>query len=136
MQRARKLLVEKSSSIWMQLVRYIFVAGAGLVIDFGGLVFLTESLHIYYVLSATISFVAALIVNYALSVLWVFPASKYRRLHEFLFFGLIGLVGLGINDLLIWVLSSGFGVYYVWSKVISTSVVFAWNFLARKFLLF
>jgi putative flippase GtrA len=134
--RARVVFIEKSPSGWVQLFRYVVVAAIGLIFDFGGLILLTESLHVFYLVSATISFVVALVINYVLSTLWVFPQSKYSRWHEFLFFGLIGIVGLGLNDLLIWVLSSGFGIYYIVSKMIATCTVFAWNFLARKFLLY
>ncbi len=136
MQRFRAIFIDKSPSTVIQFFRYVVVAAVGLVFDFGGLVFLTERAHIYYLLSATISFTVALVVNYILSSVWVFPPSKFRRWHEFLFFGLIGLVGLGLNDLLLWALSSGLGLYYVASKGIATCVVFGWNFFARKFLLY
>ena len=136
MQRVRAIFVDKSLRTSIQFIRYFAVAAIGLVFDFGGLILLTESLHVFYLVSATISFMVALVVNYALSTLWVFPASKYGRWREFLFFGLIGLVGLAINDILLWGFSSGLGVNYIVSKVIATSVVFSWNFFARKFLLY
>ena len=90
----------------------------------------------FYLVSATISFVVALVINYALSTLWVFPQSKYGRWREVLFFGLIGIVGLMLNDLLLWGFSSGLGIHYIVSKMIATCMVFAWNFFARKYLLY
>ena len=132
MDRIHRVLWHKTDSSLIQLARYVVVAGIGLVVDFGVLVLLTEKAHFFYVVAATCSFLLALVVNYLLSMWWVFPPSKYSRWREFVMFGAIGLVGLVMNDLLIWALTSGLGIYYVLSKGISTVIVFGWNFLARK----
>jgi putative flippase GtrA len=132
MQTARRWLWQKTDATHIQLFRYIFVAAVGLVADFGGLIFLKQGVGLNYLLAAAISFTVALALNYALSVWWVFPASRYSRRQEFALFAVIGLVGLGLNSLLMWVLTSGLGVFYIWSKACTTIVVFGWNFLARK----
>jgi putative flippase GtrA len=132
MERLKHIFWHKSERSWVQLLRYVVVAGVGLIVDFGGLVVLKELAHWNYLAAATASFVVALVVNYFLSIWWVFPKSRFSRQREFLLFGLIGLVGLGLNDLLIWLLTSGLGVFYVASKAVATIVVFSWNFGARK----
>ena len=86
-----------------------------------------------YLLAATISFIAGLLVNYALSKFWVFHDSKlHNQTHEFLFFSLIGLVGLGLNDLIFWILTSGLGLFYIFSNVIATFIVDFWNLVPGK----
>jgi len=132
MERVKRVIWHKSERTWVQFLRYAVVAAVGLVVDFGGLVLLKEVGHVFYLLAATISFVVALLVNYYLSIWWVFPASRFSRKQEFMMFGAIGLVGLGLNDLMLWLLTSGLGIFYVWSKAISTVIVFFWNFFARK----
>lgn len=132
MERLKRIFWYKSDKAWVQFVRYALVAAVGLTVDFGGLVFLKEIMHLHYVLAATLSFLVALLLNYGLSILWVFPKSRFSRKQEFAMFAGIGLIGLGLNDLLIWLLTSGLGVYYVLSKAMTTVLVFAWNFLARK----
>lgn len=132
MDKLKRHLWHKSSNSWIQFFRYAVVAGIGLVFDFGGLYGLTQYAHLNYLVSATISFLVALIVNYLLSMWWVFPLSSYGRWHEFGVFGAIGLVGLGLNDLFIWIFTAYFGLFYLVSKAIATIVVFLWNFLARK----
>jgi putative flippase GtrA len=124
MERAKRILWDKSERTWVQFVRYAFVASIGLSVDFGGLVWLKEVVHLHYVL--------AMMVNYGLSIWWVFSKSRFSRQQEFLMFAGIGLVGLGLNDAMLWALTSGLGVYYVWSKAITTVGVFFWNFFARK----
>ena len=49
-----------------------------------------------------------------------------------MFFSLIGLVGLGLNDLILWILTDGLGLFYIFSNVIATIIVYFWNFGVRK----
>lgn len=132
MERVKRLVWHKSDRPMVQFLRYGVVAAVGLVVDFGGLVLFKEVLHWHYILAATGSFIVALVVNYAMSMLWVFPKSRFSRQREFMMFGVIGLLGLGLNDLLMWVLTSRLGLFYVLSKAVATVAVFFWNFFARK----
>lgn len=132
-----KLLVHKTENKYVQFFRYGFVSLAALIVDFGGLVLLKEAFHINYVVAATLSFTGGLVVNYLLSKAWVFKASKFRsRSAEFSLFAGIGIVGLVLNDVILWALTSHLGIYYVLSKLVATAVVFFWNFGARKILVF
>lgn len=132
-----KLLKNPSDNVWIQLFRYFFVGGTAFVVDFGLLWMLTEWCGLHYLLSAALSFAAGLTVNYVLSVWWVFNAHVLRsRTAEFVAFLLIGLAGLGMNEAIIWCATELLGRHYLASKVISTAVVFFWNFIARKYLLF
>ncbi len=127
----------QSNNTLLQLFRYTFVGGFAFLIDFSTLYILTDYLKIYYLFSAGIAFILGLIANYFLSVKWVFNSRKVEnRLMEFLLFTLIGLVGLGLNELFLWILTELFLIYYLLSKMITTFVVYFWNFFARKIILF
>jgi putative flippase GtrA len=127
----------KTNSTLLQLFRYTFVGGFAFVVDFGSLFFLTEYFHIHYLVSAAISFIFGLIVNYLLSIKWVFNGRVMNsRLTEFIIFSLIGLVGLGLNELIIWLLTDILLIYYLLSKIITAIIVYFWNFFARKVILF
>jgi len=135
--RIGSLLFAKSDKTSIQLLRYTFVGGIAYAVDFGSLFFLTEVVKIHYLISAAIAFILGLLTNYTLSILWVFPrrtlASKRM---EFLVFAIIGLVGLGLNEGIIWFFTDLVHFHYLMSKVISAVVVFFWNFFARKKILF
>jgi putative flippase GtrA len=75
----KNLLLGKSDKFVVQFVRYGFVAGAAFVVDFGLLYVFTEYVHIFYLVSATASFLISLVLNYVLSVLWVFSADSQKR---------------------------------------------------------
>ena len=132
-----KLLVEPTTNIWLQLLRYGFVGGVAFVADYGTLFALTHYAGIHYLLSAGIAFCIGLTVNYLLSISWVFNKNRSAKPWiEFLVFALIGVVGLGLNELIMYVATDGIGLHYMLSKLISTFLVFCWNFFARKLIIF
>ena len=117
--------------------RYFLASAVGLSVDFGLLFVLTEFAGFHYLASATISFLAGLTTVYFLSVKWVFKARQISSPKiEFLIFAFIGVVGLILNNLGLWILTDLAGIYYLLSKVAVTGGVFMWNFGARKMLLF
>ena len=130
-------LLSKTDNVFIQLIRYTFVGGFAFIVDFSLLWFLTDICDIYYLISATISFFVGLIINFFLSKKWVFNKSKVdNKKLEFLFFALIGVVGLGLNDLFIWILTDYCSIHYLGSKIIVVFLVYLWNFCARKYLLY
>lgn len=117
----------------IQFLKYFGTALVGYAFDFGSLIIAKEVFHIHYLISATIGFVVGLIVVYILSNRYVFGESKINsKTHEFLLFTVIGLVGLGLLNLLMWAMTSGMGINYLVSKVLATVVVYGWNFFARR----
>jgi len=133
----RRLLFETTDSTLVQLFRYTFVGGVAFAFDFGALYALTEFAGLYYLFSASLSFLLGLAVNYALSILWVFNRHTLRsRWVECGIFAAVGLVGLGLNVFFMWMFTEVAGLHYLLSKVGSTVLVFLWNFAARKISLF
>lgn len=117
----------------IQLVNYFWVAGIGFLVDFGTLFIFTEYLRFPYLLSALIGFLAGLVCNFFLSEKFVFGKSQVNSPYlRFTIFGLIGLIGLGILELLMWIQVYYFHVQYLLSKIFATVAVYAWNFFARK----
>lgn len=133
----RKSLLENTDHFLIQLLRYTFVGGLAFLVDYGLLYGLTEYLHFHYLLSATVSFLAGLFVNYLISRWWVFSKSKFgSKGVEFALFALVGAIGLLLNNLILWMITTYLSVYYMYSKLVATVVVYMWNFLARKYWVF
>ncbi len=131
-----KMLISGGGThLLIQLFRYLIVGGVAFIVDFGLLAFLTEKFELPYQLSACISFVAGLTVNYVLSIFWVFNSQAQGRsakVAEFTLFAIVGVVGLGLNALIMWLFTEKAGFHYLLSKIVSTIIVFAWNFFARR----
>ncbi|HLI83933.1 MAG TPA: GtrA family protein [Bryobacteraceae bacterium] len=120
-----------------QFLRYAVVGGLAFAVDAGLLWALTAFAGIYYLVSAAVSFSAGLVVNYLLSRFWVFDRrSLSSTTLEFTIFTLIGIVGLGLNQLLMWGFTEKFGLYYMLSKCFAAGFVLLWSFGARKWVLF
>ncbi len=131
------LLKGETGSTQVQLFRYLWVGGFAFIIDYGSLFVLTEFFYVDYLLSAAISFILGLVVNYILSTMWVFSESRLNnKWAEFIGFATIGIVGLLLNEIIMYICCEIFGIYYMFSKLCSTGVVFFWNFFARKIALF
>lgn len=131
------LFKKENDHILSQLFRYTFVGGFAFIVDFSALYVFTEFLHVHYLISAAIGFILGLLVNYALSIIWVFNKRTVKsRLAEATLFAVIGLIGLGLNELFIWFFTEQSHLHYQVSKVISTAIIYFWNFFARKLALF
>jgi putative flippase GtrA len=119
----------------VQLIRYGLVVGIAAPIDLGGYILLKEVFHLHYVLAATISFAVSLVANYLLSVAWVWTNHTGRQRHvDATIFAIIGLVGLGLTDLIVFTFTDLAHLNYIISKLIAFTIVFFWSFGARRYL--
>lgn len=129
-----KLFIEKTNDVKIQFLRYIFVGGIAAVVNIGALYIFTDVFHLYYLVSNIFGFILGLITNYLLSKVLVFAKEKtFNKIIEFTIYAIIGVIGLGLDTFFLWLFTS-FGLYYLLSKIISTALVFIWNFGARKVL--
>lgn len=120
-----------------EFIRVLFTSIVALAIDLGVLLLLTEIFTIHYLISSTISFLLGLMTNYELSIHWAFKERTVTNpKKELLLFCLVGVIGLGLNQLLLWLLTDRASFHYLFSKGISVLFVFCWNYGVRKFLLF
>lgn len=128
---------EPNSSTTVQFFRYGFVAAISLFCDFGTLVLLKQVAGMNYLIAAAIAFIFGLIVNYILSIFWVFTSRNVSNAKlEFTIFAIIGVIGLGLTELILWILTSKLGLFYMLSKAVATMVVYFWNFFVRKYTLY
>ena len=132
------LLKGRSGDVRIQLFRYLVSGGTAFIVDAGLLALLTELFGEEKLLLWTaIAFSAGLLITYLFSILWVFDnRSMKSRAAEAGVFALIGVSGLGLTELLMWLLAGKAGLHYLVSKIVTTVIVFFWNFAAKKILLF
>ena len=131
----KNLFITKSNNTFIQFFRYIFVGGVAFLAD-GGSLFLITTIGVNYLISVIFAFVIGLAVNYGLSKLLVFENSSVNGKIEFLVYGIIGVIGLGFTEIIMYVLTEIACLYFMVSKVIATIIVLVWNFVARKITLY
>ncbi len=128
--------MERIKALIGQMFRFGMTGGICFLIDYFLMVILTEFFGLYYLISSIISFSISTIVNYLLSLHFVFDSNNTtRKWKEFTEFALLSGIGLGFNTLLMWLFTSRAGWHYMISKIIVTAIVMIYNFISRKLLL-
>ena len=128
-----KLFRDNTDNIFLQFFRYIFVGGTAFAVDFFFLYFFSDICGIYYLISGVLSFVISVLVNYIMSTKWVFnPDNSDNKVLEFNLFLIISTVGLVFTEILLYLFTDVFGLYYLISKIIAAIIVLFWNFIARR----
>jgi len=129
----RRLLVEPTDQGGVQFVRYGLVGGAAFVVDFALFWGLTSRAGLHYLAANLVGFCGGLLTSYALSVAWVFRAREGSSAPgRFLLFALVGVAGVGLNELTLWALVGGAHLHPAPSKLLAAVGVYFWNFLARR----
>jgi putative flippase GtrA len=119
-----------------QLFRFGIVGVIAFIIDYGLLYILTEKCGIYYLVSSLISFGVSVIFNYIASVIWVFDVDKRKsKVKNFVYFIALSVVGLAINELIMWLGVDKMHIYYMLVKLFATAIVMIFNFITRKMFL-
>lgn len=119
-----------------QLFRFGIVGGIAFLIDYSVLFICTEYLGIYYLISSFISFTVSTVFNYIASVHWVFDVDqKKSQRRNFVLFIVFSVIGLGINQCIMWFGVEKLDLYYMLVKIGATAIVMVFNFVTRKMFL-
>lgn len=112
-------------------VRYLVVGSVAFVVDFG----VTWSLALVFPLlvANTFGFMIANLANFLLAHRWVFgaPFEKASMLAAYLAVLGVSLIGLVLNDLLVWLTVERIGMALIAGKVIAAIAGLVWNYAAR-----
>ena len=123
-----------------QFFRYLVTGGLAFVADFGLFALCLYVCEWHYLLANLVGLVAGLVLNYAMSIVWVFTACRRtlekQKVMEFVLFALVGIAGVGINQLLMYLMVDGLSLNEMASKMIAAVLVLMWNFGGRKLMLF
>ena len=119
----------------MQLIRFGIVGVIATLTDVGILVALKEFMHMDLLIAQSVSFCVSVAVNYILSMAFVFKSKKENKIKEFVFFVLLSIGGLGLNELILWIGVKFTTVYYLYVKAFALVIVPVYNFVTRKILL-
>ena len=91
-------------------------------------------------LAVFLGYMTGLVYNFYFSCKYVFENGfnkiKDREIKSFVIFTIIGIIGLGLTELLMRVFVEFAGIYYVVSKVLTGIIVTFWHYIARKIIIF
>ena len=117
--------------ILLKFIKFGIVGFSGLFVDFGITYLCKEKLKIQKYISNSIGFTCAASTNYFLNRIWTFQSKNPEILREYTDFIIISIIGLGINNFVIWLLIKKYNLNFYISKVIAIAVTTIWNFVAN-----
>lgn len=123
-----KKLINKNS----RFIRYCIGGGFAFLVDLSLLYILTEYVRLWYLYSATLSFVVTAMVNYTIQKYWTFKNSERKIGQQFLSFLIIQVIGLLLNNLTLYIFVEFVGLWYMLAKILAAGLVLIWNYWAGK----
>ena len=124
-----------------ELFRYAIVGAVSFLFDFVILISFYNVIGLYIpyglYIATVLGFVGGIVLNTYLSVKFVFVDSSQVKSHGFKWHNgatifLIGIIGLLLTEIGMFVGVEILNIYYVLTKIIVTAIVFLWNYWARR----
>ncbi|MBQ6527899.1 MAG: GtrA family protein [Clostridia bacterium] len=128
-----------------EILRFVITGGVSFVVEFILLVVLRDTAGLPTLLANAIAFTVSVIVNYFLCLLWVFQGAQGGSRGKQAVFFLTSLIGLALNELIMFVLGAVLGEdtvlfsfarravsMYMVNKVIATLLVMVWNYFSKR----
>jgi putative flippase GtrA len=121
-----------------QLVRYTLMSTGSFLFDLGILTALVEWGETDPVVASIVGYLCAIVIDYVISIHWVFADRAFddRRAFELGTFTAIGIAGLGVNTVVMWLVASVLGVHYAIAKLVAGLGVLLFTFVVRRAILF
>jgi putative flippase GtrA len=123
-----------STERFWEVVRFLIVGGGCFLLEYVLLFTLTEYGGLNPLVSAPIAFTVSLVVNYILCVYVVFHAKQQTK-KQMALFALTSIIGLGINQVVMWFFIDIVGIWYMFAKVIASAIVMIWNYFTKRYVL-
>lgn len=128
--------MEKIKHLFFQLIKFGIVGVVATLLEWGIFYLLTNVFHIHYGISTAIGFLISTALNYYLSIKFVFEVDKEKDSKKnIIIFFIFSLIGLGLNEVILWLCIEKFNIYNMIGKIIATAIVMIFNFITRKIFL-
>ena len=135
--------------LFNQIIKFGIVGAFCFIIDFGLTTGLANFCGVHYLISKFLGFVISAVVNYILSIKFVFTNKKEMdKKKEFTVFLILSAIGLLINEAVMYACIDGIykhtpalqsivsdSLMVSVSAIIATGVVMVYNFISRKLFL-
>ena len=115
--------------LFYKLIKYCIVGFSGVIVDFSITWLLKEKLYVNKYIANTAGFVSAATSNYVLNRIWTFESENPRIAGEYVSFFVISIIGLGLNNLIIWLCADKLKWNFYFSKIVAIGLVTLWNFV-------
>jgi len=112
----------------LRFLKFSVIGLSGMIIDIGTTWLLKEKVKINKYIANSCGFILAASSNYLWNRIWTFQSHNRNIGTEYFSFISISLIGLGLNNFIIWILSDKMKWNFYLSKIIAIGIVTLWNF--------
>ena len=120
----------------IKLIKFITVGFSGLIIDFSITYICKEKVLLNKYLSNSLGFTIAATSNYFLNRTWTFQSENPEIIIELSTFIIISIVGLFINNSMLWIINNNFRINFYLAKLGAIIITTFWNFFANYYFTF
>ena len=118
-----------------EFLLYIIVGGIATVAEWA-VFFVLGKISCHYAVATAIAYILSTFVNWLAGRILVFKESNQSFIKEIVSVYLASIVGLILNLLIMWVAVDLMNINEMLSKIAATGIVFIYNFLVRKLLIY
>lgn len=124
------------ASFILKFLKFAAVGLSGLFVDYFFTYIFKEIFKVQKYISNSIGFTIAATGNYVLNRIWTFESQNEEIVIEYSSFLIISVIGLGLNNLILWLILRKLQINFYLAKFFAICVVTLWNFLANFFITF
>lgn len=126
-----------------QFFSYFLVGGIAAIVEWVCFALFENLLDIHYIIATCLAFIFSTTTNWILGRFWTFKDNKTyigRQVKEISLVFMVSAIGLLLNMGLMYLFVTPLGldtpILKIFDKVAATGIVFFWNFLVRKFVIY
>ena len=126
----------KLKKLIAQIIKFGIVGFIAFCIDYGIFLILTYAFGVSYLIAGAVAFIISTIFNYTASMRYVFQGKETQTaMQQFTIFIVLSVIGLGLNQVFLWLFVDNCHIAEWLSKLIATALVMVYNFVTRKIFL-
>lgn len=134
-QRMSIMKQQKLNDTFKQLMLYLIVGGIATVVEWLFFYLFSIRLNMNYLIATALAFVISTFANWLAGKLIMFKDWSHI-VPEIVKIYATSIAGLVFNLVLMWIMVDIIDLHEMLSKIIATGIVFTWNFLIRKYLIY
>ena len=136
------------SKCFGEVIRFGISGGVCFLIELVALILLRDTVGLDTLIAAPIAFLISVIINYLMCIKWVFDGAGEQGNKQKIGFLVTSVMGLLLNELLMWLFRMCFGedtvvltvfsfavTMYMVNKCLATVIVMVWNYFTKRWIL-
>lgn len=120
-----------------KIYRYIVSGIVAAAVDFGLLYILVDLCGLWYLVSATIAFIATVCTSFVMQKFWTFENSDTSVIaRQMAGYVVLSIINIGVNTVLMYVFVDLLTIHYIIAQVYATIIIAAYGFFVYRHVIF